>query len=141
MHLAGLADKLGDVRKVMDQVGNALGLHMPFEAVISSDAMGGSATSVVSNVLADTSDNNVSAMGCHSDHKPVSQKFGNTNKMTALDFNNVYKDTYDRDNSNYYKIYKKLGPCYMGCNVALRQEAGQYKCKYEDGRNTNSTCK
>lgn len=124
MHLAGVTGNFSEVASTLSKVGAAMGIHMPTEAVISSNALSGTSTADAYNALVE----HVGEMTCHS-HNPVNP-----------DMNNLYKDRYKKEDSRYYKIYNMLGPCYMGCNQPLRQEAGTYKCKY-DSRNTNTQCK
>jgi hypothetical protein len=123
MHLAGLTGLMGSsVDRALGQVGKAVGVHLPLLAVVESMSLGGSGDSQV--------DIQVSAqnMQCH-EHHPV---------LTGM--TNVYKDRYKKEDSRYYQIYNKLGPCYMGCNQALKQEAGSNACPY-NSRNTDSECK
>lgn len=123
MHLAGLSGLMGDkVDQALGKVGKAVGVHMPLLAVVESMPLGGSSNGEVSIQVSSQN------MKCH-DHNPL---------VTGM--TNVYKDRYQKQDSRYYKLYQKLGPCYMGCNKPLRQEAGPNACPY-DSRNNDAECK
>lgn len=124
MHLAGLTNLMGgdSVENALGKISGAVGVHLPLLAVGVSQPLSGSNTSEVS--LTVSAEN----MKCHS-HQPV--RTGMTN---------VYKDTYKKEDSRYYKLYQKLGPCYMGCDEPLKQEAGDNACSY-NSRNTDTECK
>ncbi len=123
MHLAGLTGLMGDkVDQALGGVGKAVGVHLPLLAVVESMSLGGSSTGDVSIQVSSQN------MKCH-DHNPV---------LTGM--TNVYKDRYKKEDSRYYQLYQKLGPCYMGCNKPLKQEAGSNSCPY-DSRNSDSECK
>lgn len=117
MAFLGLADEVSGPLNGLSDLVTSLGMHFPL------------AVSVVSIPMSGTAD------GSH--QLEIARPPCHTHGAIKKHYTNVYKDTYTEGNSRYVKLYRKLGPCYMGCPKALQQEG---QCPY-DNRNTQTVCK
>jgi hypothetical protein len=110
MHLYGITNWLGTAMNGLDSVFSAIGIHDPFSASVKSFPLSGPAEDSKDQLDIGQPPHASTPTGYHT---------------------NVYKDTWDHNKSRYFKVYDKLGGCYMGCPDTLKQEGS---CNYGSGK-------
>lgn len=119
MAFFGINNYLGGVTDGLGSLFSAVGIHWPFSIVVRSFPLDGSARADSSICL------KVQNATCHS-HRAVMKGYTNT-----------FKDTHDRDDSDYYKVYQQTGPFYMGCDEELKQDG---ECNYHARERQLGSC-
>ena len=112
-------DLLGPVSNGASSLLSAVGVHWPFDTIVRSKPLDGTNKADSSICLS------VNNATCHS-HRAVKKAYTNT-----------FKDTHDREDSDYYKVYQKTGQYYMGCDEELKQDG---ECNYSSKTRQLGTC-
>jgi hypothetical protein len=120
MSFFGITDKVDGALDGVSDLVSKIGMHNPLAAVVASIPLDGRNDGA----------HNLDAPKFEDEHDP--------HDPLKKHYTNVFKDTYDKKRSRYYKIYQRLGPCYMGCAEPLKQEG---ECPYEPREKPDSSAK